>query len=462
MNLLEKYKNRMAVAESVYKKSNNGPMDMNRKLVIAKALENTEKFLNEAFENSTGTQRADMGMYKKFALNLVNVALPSLIAPELVIVHAMDSMSGYVTYLNYVAGSNKGQTAQGDVFNGVFGLGKVDPEYTSLRVTETFVTGQTALAWTPILPDMFKDANGTALGDIKVIKASDGSVLYGTFASAEARQAGTLASMTFKDASGSSASYTIVANDKMAYAYNNVVIPQNDLPILNAKLEAIPLVAHARRIAIYYSQIAAFQAKQDYGFDLGDQLAEKAVGQLRYEIDTEICDGLIAAAPTDVTLQWSKVLPIGVSKAEHYEGFAEIIEMAKQVVYDRTKRFVPNYMLIASNILPILTFMKGFQAAPVSSINGPYLAGTLNGMKVFVTPNIAPGKFVVGVNGDDMMSSAAVYAVYMPIVPTQLLQYADGGTSQGFSTLYDFKILNANLLVAGQVTDVVSLANIGA
>ena len=40
----------------------------------------------------------------------------------------------------------------------------------------------------------------------------------------------------------------------------------------------------------------------------------------------------------------------------------------------------------------------------------------------------------------------------MPIVPTQLLQYADGGTSQGFSTLYDFKILNANLLVAGQVT----------
>mgnify|MGYP003295655042 CR=1 FL=1 len=87
--------------------------------------------------------------------------------------------------------------------------------------------------------------------------------------------------------------------------------------------------------------------------------------------------------------------------------------------------------------------MKGFQAAPVSSINGPYLAGTLNGMKVFVTPNIAPGKFVVGVNGDDMMSSAAVYAVYMPIVPTQLLQYADGGTSQGFSTLYDFKILHA-------------------
>ena len=40
----------------------------------------------------------------------------------------------------------------------------------------------------------------------------------------------------------------------------------------------------------------------------------------------------------------------------------------------------------------------------------------------------------------------------MPIVPTQLLQYADGLTSQGFSTLYDLKPLNESLVVAGEVT----------
>ena len=39
----------------------------------------------------------------------------------------------------------------------------------------------------------------------------------------------------------------------------------------------------------------------------------------------------------------------------------------------------------------------------------------------------------------------------MPIVPTQLLQYADGGTSQGFSTLYDLKVLNKDLAVKGKV-----------
>jgi hypothetical protein len=76
----------------------------------------------------------------------------------------------------------------------------------------------------------------------------------------------------------------------------------------------------------------------------------------------------------------------------------------------------------------------------------------LNGVKVYVTPNIAEGKFVVGVNGDDMMSSAAVYAPYMAVTPTQLLGYADGAMSQGWSTMYDLKLLNDKLLVAGRVT----------
>jgi len=65
---------------------------------------------------------------------------------------------------------------------------------------------------------------------------------------------------------------------------DNVVIPQNDLPIVNAEMKMMPLMAKARRVAVYYSQIAAYQAKTDYGFDLGDQLSEKAVGELQYKL----------------------------------------------------------------------------------------------------------------------------------------------------------------------------------
>lgn len=87
-NLLEAYSKRLAISESVYGRQHNGEkMDNNRKLTVAKVLSNTNNFLNEAFDNSTGTQRSDMGLYKKFCLNLTTVALPNLIANDLVIVH---------------------------------------------------------------------------------------------------------------------------------------------------------------------------------------------------------------------------------------------------------------------------------------------------------------------------------------------------------------------------------------
>ena len=418
-NLVEAYKNRLAISESVYARDHSGEkMGNNKKMVVAKCLDNISRFMNEAFDSSTGTQRSDMGLFKKFCLNLTTVALPNLISHELVIVSPMSSMSGYITYIEYVAGSKKGQTENGDLFNNPFKLGDVDANYTSQAVVENVEAGDFVPAWTPVV-------------DNKV-----------TFVAAD----GTETEMDLVDGK-----VNIAEPGRVKYQYDNIVIPQNDLPMLRAEMKSIPLIAKARRIAVYYSQIAAFQAKTDYGIDLGDQLAEKAVGQLSYEIDTEVTNLLIENAKEYDELKWSKTLPVGVSKSEHYEGFTEIVEIGRQKIYDVTKRFAPNYMLIASNVLPVLTFIKGFSAAPAGQINGPYFAGTLNGLKVFVTPNIKPGKFVLGVNGDDMMSSAAVYAPYMTIVPTQLLQYADGGTSQGWSTMYDLKLLNKDLLVAGEI-----------
>ena len=59
---------------------------------------------------------------------------------------------------------------------------------------------------------------------------------------------------------------------------------------------------------------------------------------------------------------------------------------------------------------------------------------------------------ILGVLGADGKTATGVFAPYMPIVPTQLLGYADGAMSQGFSTLYDLKILNSNLLICGRIT----------
>lgn len=229
-----------------------------------------------------------------------------------------------ITYVEYTAGSNKGETTQGDVFNSPFGLGKVDPNYTADRVVETTkaVTEDTKvvaqLAWTPVMVD-------------EAGKLVQGKILKGT---TEVTEYTVTKEGRIEFTNGVSADDEI----KVAYVYDNVVIPQNDLPIVNAQIKNIPLIAKARRVAVYYSQIAAFQAKTDYGFNLADELAEKAVGQLSYEIDTEVTNLLIDNADDDNSLVWSKTLPVGVSKTEHYEGFTEIVEIARQKVYDRTRR----------------------------------------------------------------------------------------------------------------------------
>ena len=221
-------------------------------------------------------------------------------------------------------------------------------------------------------------------------------------------------------------------------------------------MESVDLHAKARRIAIYYSQIAAFQAKTDYGYDIAEMLSNQAQGELAYEIDTEGVMLLDKGAELNKTLKFESYEMANqntyISRSQYYEMFNEIISRAKKVIYDRTQKFAPNYVICASNMLPILSVITAYKAAPTGAINGPYFAGTINGLKVFVTPNIEAGKFVVGCNGNDMMSSAAVYAPYMAIVPTQLLGYADGGMSQGWSTLYDLKMLNKNLLIAGRIT----------
>lgn len=77
---------------------------------------------------------------------------------------------------------------------------------------------------------------------------------------------------------------------------------------------------------------------------------------------------------------------------------------------DRTKKFAPNFMVVASNIMPILAFVPGFTATTISEINGPYLAGTINGIKVFVSPMMEANKFFLGVNQGAMQASCGVYA----------------------------------------------------
>lgn len=357
---------------------------------------------------------------------LTNVGIPNLIAFDLVAVSPMSSISGNVAYMEYIKGTTKGQSKEGDFTNGIWKLGDVDVNYTGQIIVEPGANSFTP-SFKPVEGAMINPADGKAYKFKNT--AENGDVTYSDTAATE-------------------------TTSKVAYVYDNVTVPQEKLPTLKAKLTNIALEAKPRRIAIYYSQLAAFQAKTDYGFNLSEGLAEQAVGQLSYEIDSEIVNMLKEHATEDEHIaHFSKTQPVGVSLADHYAAFAAKIEEYKMAIYDRTKKFAPNFMVVASDIMPVLSFVPGFQAANVSEINGPYFAGNIAGLKVFVSPMLARGEFFLGVNHGAMQASAGVYAPYMPVVPTQLLEMPDGLNEQGWATMYDAKILNADLLIAGKMVD---------
>ena len=449
-NLLETYSRQLKVAEAYVAKNFEGKtMSSNTALTTAVLLDNTNRWITESLNSEIGaTTRDSMGAWKKFCLNLTNIAVPSLIANDLVIVHPMTSYSGSVAYLEYVALTDK-NGMQNEVLNSVFGHGKMNEErinYASPIVVETvgdnaFVPGVDVLAQGMIVSERNEEARDWA-GVRKYtyrVTHVDGSV----------------------DMVDDLATVTLVKGDKIAYKsadnFQMDHIPSKEIPSIGPRMKHIPLVAEPRRIAVRYDQITAFQAKTDYGFSLDKQIAEQACGELAYEIDTEIVamlkDGAKAGTSADelAKLTWSKTLPVGVSKFEHYNGFLEVVEIAKAIIYDRTKKFHPNYMVIASDILPVLRFVNGFTAVKNVKMNGPYKVGELDGMNVYVSPIMEAGEFFLGLNGNDMMSSAGVYAPYMAIVPTQLLGTPDGGMAQGFSTWYAKALLNKNLLVRGRV-----------
>lgn len=74
-NLLEAYKQKLSVADSYYAKLHEGErMDNSKRLCLARVLENTQNFLNEAFaptaaNGGAAQQLGELGAWKKFCLN---------------------------------------------------------------------------------------------------------------------------------------------------------------------------------------------------------------------------------------------------------------------------------------------------------------------------------------------------------------------------------------------------------
>ena len=140
--------------------------------------------------------------------------------------------------IEYQYASNKGQTQQGDPIANPFGLysnldgknGNVDANFTGSRVVETIAAnGGLTFAWDAAVAGTVEvevDNKWVAVPADRLVASADGKKITGI-------TAGYMAQGT-----------------RVRYVYDNVVVPQNDLPMIKAEMKSIALVAKARRIAV--------------------------------------------------------------------------------------------------------------------------------------------------------------------------------------------------------------------
>ena len=492
--LLERYAKRVNLAEKLYAKRNGGAqLSAEKKMVLANVLNNQAQFFNskltEAFDNSVSLQKNDVGSLKVFCQDITTAVLPNLILSDLMLTYPMANPAGSFSYMEYVKGSNKGTTKVGDLIDNPFKLGNVDPKYTSADVVEndTIADSKITLGWGPVVPGSIS----FQIGDDKYFDDGAGKLYKGTFASkrfvqfeedaegrlegvaghyvvdaGEATQVGTV---TYGYASSKSVTGPIYDKAKpeitfttapattdaieITYRYNNIAILQNDIPTLTAVRKNITLEVEWRMIRIEYSGIAAFIEKSQFGTNLGDSLSVRAVSELKYEIDSEGVDFLVANATVDPEVTFNFADRVGVSSKQQAEGFITALNIAREKMYVLTQKYTPNYMLCSFSVLQILSFLDGFNAAPFNNnIAGPFYAGSYQNLKVYVSPRMVRDTFVLGLNDGEFNTSAAVFGTYMSIMPTQLLGLPDFANVQGFATANCFKLLNKCLLIAGTIT----------
>lgn len=384
---LKLHSKRIAIAESVRQKAGKVPMTYEQKLATAVTLENTARHLKalESLNYGGATQPSSIGQYKRFALDMVGTVMPSLIAPEVVSVQAIDNRVGMINIFEYKYGSNKGSAKAGDVFASPLAYQGMNPHYTTSSVDgEDLTAGEQAfLQYTPVKPNT-----------LRVVKP-DGTLAEG---------------ITLKDAFTGEIEGTIGEGYKAYYLYDNETVPVT-APQIMGDIRSIPIETKSRKLTAIWSFDAQYELSKEYGADMQQLLATQATAEIEQEIDNEITLDLYRIANAGPEVTWSRVQPVGVNIVDHYDSFWNKIVEGSNTIYEATRRARANFMICGLGVDAVVKTMRNFVASEDLTAIGPHFIGTLGGtIKVYVNPNYDPNAFVLGYKGSTMMDAGYVYA----------------------------------------------------
>jgi hypothetical protein len=414
-----------------------------KKIFVAAMLENARVFAKDAINEDS--QTINVGAWEKFGFPVISMVAENLITPELVTVQPLEGPSGNVFFLDYVAGTTKGDVTKGDKLWDSRGGHGPNRDFASEQITSEQLTaagtGSTAatIAFTPIRPGTVIISNGS---DTYVDDSN------GNFPAVGGLSAGTINYVT------GAINLTLSGNTgnvvTVSYSWNSE--GSTNLPQVNFTLSSSVITAQRYALRARWSQEAEQVLKSLHGLKVEAQMSAAVASEIQFEIDRHILTQLHNMAGAGVN-SWDATLPSGVSWTEHKLSFVDAIIELDAFIFRATDRVMANWLVCGVQGMALLATHPQFDPAPhKNEVDGITFIGTLLGKyKVYADPHADPTEYLLGYKGDNWMRTGYIFAPWLLLYRTPTIMLDDFTNRAAWASQFGKKPVNSRYYAKGNI-----------
>jgi len=223
------------------------------------------------------------------------------------------------------------------------------------------------------------------------------------------------------------------------------------IPEINLELKSEPIVAKTRKLKAVWTPELAQDLNAYHSIDAEAELTALLSEYVSMEIDLEILDMLITAAPGVTTQAWSA--KIGNELAVNLDNFGNMnsitlstdannktayvkstwfqtlgnkIQRVSNKIHQLTLRGGANFLVVSPDVATILESIPGYvvntDGDSAKFAMGVSRVGSFaSRFQVYKNPYMVENVILVGFRGNNFLETGAVYAPYIPLVQTPLV-----------------------------------------
>ena len=224
-----------------------------------------------------------------------------------------------------------------------------------------------------------------------------------------------------------------------------------NIPEVNLELKSEPIVAKTRKLKAVWTPELAQDLNAYHSIDAEAELTALLSEYVSMEIDLEIMDMLISAAPALTTEAWSAVIGKELVKGANdsaglptfsvnndstnrtayvkstwFQTLGNKIQKVSNKIHQLTLRGGANFLVVGPDVATVLESIPGYvvntDGDSAKFAMGVSRVGSFaSRFQVYKNPYMQENTILLGFRGNNFLETGAVYAPYIPLVQTPLV-----------------------------------------